>query len=103
MKFRFEGSSKTFDAVGFGPTWNGWVQPIVTENTLREVIVHWDVLDDEMFHTILVTPDGTATIAERYRDPDAEYDPGANYDITVKPDDSGHYTLTLGLTLVEVS
>lgn len=101
MKFRFDGFPETFNAKAFGPTWNGWAQPIVTEDTLREVTVYWDSIDDEMFHTILVTPDGTATVANRYRDPDAEYDEGASYDNVLTPDAEGGYMLNLGLTLVE--
>lgn len=36
--FTLDGSAHIYEAVSFGPRWNGWVTPVVTRDTLIELI-----------------------------------------------------------------
>jgi hypothetical protein len=36
-RFTIDGSDHVYSAVSYGPSWNGWVTPIVTRKTLEDI------------------------------------------------------------------
>lgn len=73
----------TFDAVGYGDTWNGFVTPVVDRATLVELLNH---LDDHYLHGWV---DGEDVLRIEYFDGRGR--PGMFDDVTPLPD--GTYDL----------
>ena len=100
MRFSFDGDDRIFLAEGAGPTWNGWVCPVVNLVTLRSVNCRLGELSEDRVVEFAADAAGVATVTEL-----EVSDDGGEYAVVntsvIRPNDRGLYLLDMGLTLVE--
>lgn len=93
MRFTIDGNANTYEALAYGPRWNGWVTPVVTRDTLEQIARDAD--PDGVYLSITFDVDGVATYVDLTNE---DYD-----DIAIVPDDDGHYDLSvMGWTFYDV-
>lgn len=80
-KFTIDGWNGTYEAIAYGPTWNGWATPVVSRETLEQIVA----TEDDF--TVQFDSDGTALLIDNGWE-DSEYD-----EITLRLTDSGGYNL----------
>ena len=94
-KFTIEMWAGTYEAVAYGPTWNGWATPIVTRETYAALIKGEDPNGE--YYELVFDEAGVAILHDFAADDD-DYEP-----YRIVPDDDGHYDLgELGWTFETV-
>lgn len=89
-KFTLDDPKYAYEAVSYGDTWNGWLTPVVTRQTLTALIRNEDPTGKRLKLTF--DDAGVATIYDKSWD-DAlgvDYEPD-----TIQPDANGNYDLGL--------
>ena len=81
-RFTLDVIDAAFDAVSYGPRWNGWLTPVVTPATLAALLASVD----DGSRMLSFRGDGTAVITEMQDGEDA-----IAYELA--PDANGHYDL----------
>ena len=81
-RFTLDFIDVAFDAVSYGPTWNGWLTPVVTPATLAALLASVD----DGSRMLSFRGDGTAVITEMCGGDDV-------VDCEIAPDANGHYDL----------
>lgn len=95
QRFTIDGWSNRYDAVSYGEPWNGWATPVVTRETLQQVVAGED--PDGEWMTLTFDDNGVATLITG-DDIESDIDPAE-----LRPDADGNYDLfELGWTFTRV-
>lgn len=86
-KFTLDFVDTTWEAVSYGPTWNGWVTPVVTRDTLQDLFdcATGGALEGDPVLSVVWHTNGTAMITEPFGEETMYYE--------IAPDADGHYDL----------
>lgn len=87
QQFTMDVYSKAYDAIAYGPHWNGWLTPIVSREVFEDLVsTEYSEPGDDLYFTLSFDDSGVATFTEGGPDSDS-------YTHVIVPDENRGYDL----------